>query len=342
MKKMANVSVILPYYNTERYLVERCLKSILIQTYTDIEILIINDGSDAFHTKIITELSKLDSRIYLVNKKNTGVSDSRNVGIQLAHGEYIWFVDDDDEISPYSIDTAYNIAKKTNADMIVGGVTNYCTSSYENFKKLESPTFHIIKQSDFHSIKPHIIYEVYRFSDDGYISRGPVSRLVKKKVATQNLFNNNISIGEDIIWNLKILNLVKSICVVEEIWYGYCYNNNSVTKKYNPAIQYEVEKELYAIKKELGNTEDKEELCAYASHIIEEIQKIYYCYLHNIQSHLSHKEKQRIKSYIYYKEPWIFLKRRKLFLIANKKLKMKLFLYRTHLIFLVLRFKKTN
>lgn len=94
---MALVSIIVPVYNAEKYL-DRCLKSIINQSLKDIEIILINDGSIDRSIEICNYYKIKDSRIKVIDKENTGVSDSRNIGIELAKGEYIGFVDADDWI----------------------------------------------------------------------------------------------------------------------------------------------------------------------------------------------------------------------------------------------------
>lgn len=91
------ITVIIPVYNVENYL-ERCLKSILYNTYTNLEIICVNDGSTDNSKKILEDYSKRDKRVVVINKKNAGVSSARNAGIKIATGEYIAFVDSDDWI----------------------------------------------------------------------------------------------------------------------------------------------------------------------------------------------------------------------------------------------------
>lgn len=91
------ITVIIPVYNVENYL-ERCLKSILYNTYTNLEIICVNDGSTDNSKKILEDYSQRDKRVVVINKKNAGVSSARNAGVKIATGEYIAFVDSDDWI----------------------------------------------------------------------------------------------------------------------------------------------------------------------------------------------------------------------------------------------------
>lgn len=89
------ISIIVPIYNVEKYL-ERCILSIIKQTYQNIEIILVNDGSTDSSIEICKKYSKIDSRILLIDKENGGLSDARNVGLQVAKGDYVLFVDSDD------------------------------------------------------------------------------------------------------------------------------------------------------------------------------------------------------------------------------------------------------
>ena len=97
--KQPLVSIILPVYNAQSHLA-RCLSSICAQTYQNLEIIVLNDGSKDQSLPVCEEFRKKDSRIILVDKSNSGVSDTRNLGLKLATGEYIQFVDSDDYIDP--------------------------------------------------------------------------------------------------------------------------------------------------------------------------------------------------------------------------------------------------
>lgn len=112
------ISVIVPVYNTETYLI-RCLDSIVAQTYCNLEIIIINDGSSDRCPVIAEEYAKKDRRICLVHQENAGVSESRNIGMRLSHGGYLSFIDSDDFIEPDYYETLYRILHSNNADIAI-------------------------------------------------------------------------------------------------------------------------------------------------------------------------------------------------------------------------------
>ena len=92
------LSIIVPIYNTEKYL-EDCLQSILNQTFSDYELILVNDGSTDSSPEICEQYAERDGRIRVIHKENGGVSSARNCGIEIAQGNYIWFVDSDDTIA---------------------------------------------------------------------------------------------------------------------------------------------------------------------------------------------------------------------------------------------------
>lgn len=116
------ISVIVPVYNTEQYLVE-CLESILKQTYSNIEVILVDDGSIDLSGNICDQFARNDSRIRVFHKQNEGVAIAKNFGIKQARGEYIVIVDSDDMIDERMIQVLYDQARTHQADIVIG---NYC------------------------------------------------------------------------------------------------------------------------------------------------------------------------------------------------------------------------
>jgi len=120
--KQPKVSVIIPVYNLERYL-RRCLDSVTRQTLTDIEIICINDGSDDGSIAMLKAYEQADPRIRVIDKENGGQGLARNIGIEMARGEYLGFVDGDDWIEADMYEKMYHAARKNNADLQLCTVT---------------------------------------------------------------------------------------------------------------------------------------------------------------------------------------------------------------------------
>lgn len=132
---MTTVSIIIPVYNVERY-VEKCILSVLNQTYKKIELIIVNDGSTDNSENIIKNIIKNKQNVKLVNQENMGLSEARNTGINIANGEYIFLLDSDDYIECDVISTLINRAEKDNLDIVIGKYNVI----YENNKKVKSST----------------------------------------------------------------------------------------------------------------------------------------------------------------------------------------------------------
>ena len=115
---MVKVSVIVPVYNVEEYLAW-CLDTVVAQTFEDIEIICVNDGSTDRSCDILEHYKNFDSRIKIINKKNGGLSSARNEGIEAAVGKYILFLDSDDWLSSTAVEHLYNDAEKNDSDVVV-------------------------------------------------------------------------------------------------------------------------------------------------------------------------------------------------------------------------------
>lgn len=124
------ITIVVPIYNVENYL-HRCVDSIVNQTYKSLEIILVNDGSPDSCGKICDEYAKLDERVKVIHKKNGGLSDARNAGIDIAQGEYISFVDSDDWIDEDYIKKLYQLLENTNSDI---SVCNFIRTSTEKIQ----------------------------------------------------------------------------------------------------------------------------------------------------------------------------------------------------------------
>lgn len=135
--KKPMISIVVPVYNVEKYL-NRCIESIINQTFNNIEIILVDDGSTDSSGNICDEYKKIDSRIKVIHKENGGLSDARNVGIENACGEWIGFVDSDDYIAENMYEQLYCLIRKYNADIAICGVKDiYEGNAIIQNKKIE-------------------------------------------------------------------------------------------------------------------------------------------------------------------------------------------------------------
>ena len=121
---MPKVSIVVAVYNVEKY-VSKCIESILKQTFTDFELLLVNDGSKDSSLSILKEYALKDSRIDIIDKPNGGLSDARNTGMRKAQGKYIYFVDGDDFIEETLVEKCVNKLEETDSDMVMFDIYQY-------------------------------------------------------------------------------------------------------------------------------------------------------------------------------------------------------------------------
>ncbi|HCJ56219.1 MAG TPA: hypothetical protein DHV55_01640, partial [Clostridiaceae bacterium] len=129
------ISIIVPIYNAERYLVG-CIESILAQTYKNIQVILVNDGSTDNSLKICNLYKSLDSRVIVIDKLNEGVSATRNLGLQVAKGDYIGFVDSDDHIEKNMYEVLLNKIKRDRSDLCA--MSSYTINNYTGNSNLVS------------------------------------------------------------------------------------------------------------------------------------------------------------------------------------------------------------
>ena len=213
--KQPLISVIVPVFKAETYL-EKCVNSILNQTYKNLEVILINDGSPDNCPTICDNLSKLDSRIKVIHKQNGGVSSARNAGLKIATGEFLTFVDSDDYILPDFIEkSAANITKNT--DLIVAGHT--VIDDEKNVKKIT------LKTQNNANIMQNI-ENFMQFLIDGHFDV-LVDKLYKRSLI-DFVFEEGLRLGEDRVFNLNYFSKIKgSIETVDNAGYIYVFNTNS-------------------------------------------------------------------------------------------------------------------
>lgn len=148
-------------------------------------------------------------------------------------------------------------------------------------------------------LKPNLIGTIIKFKDsDGYIGRGPCSRLVKRELAIQVKFNTNLIIGEDVEWNIRILAASNKTGVVNQVWYWYYQNSASTLHRYNEKIVDSVFDELECLSKYI-DFNNSEEYKSYINRFWEEISRIQIQYLSHEKCNLTQKEKDNIYKKIY-------------------------------------------
>lgn len=210
------ISVIVPVYNVEKYL-ERCVKSIAAQTYKDLEILLIDDGSTDKSGKMCDDFQQTDSRIKAFHKQNGGLSDARNYGIEHSAGEFISFVDSDDYIDEKMLETLHRLITENDADLAV-------CSAMDVFEGKEVTQVKEIKEFNLNKVESY----KYMLRGDGIPSA--CNKLYKR----QTVGNVRFPVGklyEDGFFTPQILKRVEKTAVTSKPMYYYFRRADSITTK---------------------------------------------------------------------------------------------------------------
>ncbi len=217
------VSIILPVYNAEKY-INQCIDSVLNQTYKNLELVIVNDGSTDLTDQLIKAYE--DERINYIKKDNSGVSDSRNIGISNSHGEYIMFIDADDTFEFNMVEVLYKTIEKNEIDLV------RCNYNFIRGKKSSFINFldYTDKILDKKTIKERIIPDILSHKIRGYVWL----LLVRKSILEKVKFDCKLKILEDTKFYIEIMLLCNRIMFINDNLYNYnCNNLFSATKSVN-------------------------------------------------------------------------------------------------------------
>lgn len=218
------ISVIVPVYNTEDYL-EKCITSIISQTYKNLEIIIIDDGSTDSSSKICDELSKTDNRIIVIHQKNKGVSEARNTALEISHGDLIAFIDSDDYIDNNYFEILTKTMEQENATSV------FCRCIIEDDKG--NLLNNIQSYNKDLSVRNN---NINFFENNGF--RAVVrSKLYKRDVIIREnnfiKFSSKLCIGEDSLFAAQVLMNESCITICKKPMYHWVQHTESVTHSHN-------------------------------------------------------------------------------------------------------------
>ena len=227
------VSVIVPVYNAEKTL-RRCLDSLLAQRFSDLELLVVDDGSTDSSAAICKEYASADPRVRLCRKENGGVSSARNLGLKEARGEFIAFCDSDDYVDTDMYETMYNTAVENHADVVFTGIQtvdqNGIISPMNDY-----PTLQIIKEKNrIHHFAMDMIASEPSDPTERHVAMSAKIALYRKALIDRynlQFVSERIIISEDLIWNLDILCHATCIVTLPQTFYYYYKNLSSLSKQ---------------------------------------------------------------------------------------------------------------
>ncbi len=237
------VSVIMPIYNCENEL-NRSISSVLNQTYSNIQLILIDDGSTDNSYKICDEYRKKDSRIELYRKENSGVSSSRNYAFDYVFGEYITFLDADDQMKSTAIETMVNAMEKTKSDMVVCSYNKeFRHNIHIHVEKLEKSGKYTAKEYICNTLK-----------DPGHHYYGVVwNKIYRFDIIRKNniRFDTSVNLGEDFIFNLEYLLCAQCVDVIRDRLVNYSkrktktLSQNKIKQISDCKLEFENRKKIY-------------------------------------------------------------------------------------------------
>lgn len=246
------VSIIMPVYNGVE-VAGRAIESVLLQTYQDIELVIIDDGSTDGSLSICQRYAKKYSFIHIYSIKNQGVSNARNYGIEVANGKYLMFLDVDDELVPEAVYKLVELLKTSNAD--IACVNAYYVDNGKNITKMSAftPLYCMVESNEEHDL---LIRQLYTETPGYYF--GDYLRASWAKLYESNLLKMNkitfpigVSIGEDAIFLLQVFQKASRIVTEDEYLYKYYRSEGSVTGRYTSDYYEKKLNEYLALKQTL-------------------------------------------------------------------------------------------
>jgi glycosyltransferase involved in cell wall biosynthesis len=219
--QMPLVSIIIPVYNTQKYIHE-CIDSVINQTYKSIEIIIVNDGSTDKSGEICEEYSKHDKRIKVFHISNNGPSSARNIGIDHANGENIMFLDSDDYIDTDMINNMLSEMNENNSDLVINGHKICFEEKDRKIVKVYFNKTTYINRKDF-------LNDFSKY----FMALNIWGKLYRTKIIKENniRFINNLSLGEDLMFNSKYYNNVNRVSVLNNVHYNYRQVRDSLVHK---------------------------------------------------------------------------------------------------------------
>lgn len=219
---MPRVSIIVPLYN-RKHLIGRCVSSVTAQDFHDWELIIVDDGSSDHPEQQLQPLCAADNRICYVQKENGGVSSARNAGIDRAAGEYLLFVDSDDELMPGALTALVEEADILHADLVAGGMATE-----------GEPGAAVVPQRAVCACPAEAAAAALRLAQNGILMT-PCAKLYRRSTVEELRFPRDVQTAEDLIFNLEFFRHCRTICLKDTLTYlVHPGTYNSLSASYNP------------------------------------------------------------------------------------------------------------
>lgn len=248
------ISIVVPVYNVEAYL-RRCVDSVLAQTYGNMEVILVDDGSTDDSGKICDEYGKMDERILVHHKPNGGLTSAWKAGVERASGEYVGFVDSDDWIDPDMYERMLELALRENADVTICGlIFDFEDPKIPKRKEISNFDRAVYNREELEALFPSLINDGSFFGRTLQSAR--VTKLFRMELIRKNMgyCDERVSLGEDMQITIPVLLDARKLCVVQNFYpYHYWINNKSITGQYDKGYMEKVKllsERLHSISRE--------------------------------------------------------------------------------------------
>lgn len=238
LEELELISIIIPVYNAEKY-IENCLKSLIAQTYKNLEIIFVDDKSTDNSLHIIGKYL-YDKRINIIKKDvNSGVSNTRNIGIEISKGCYIMFVDADDYIAPTCIEEMYKLLKGNNADVVCSNFKIVDNSDEELTEESLENNIILFQTDEIESIICSMLNN-RRYKIDPCIWGFSWGKLYRRSIIEDITFDEKVRFREDTLFNIQIYQRAKKILYCNTPYYFYYVNEKAASFRFFEDYEREI------------------------------------------------------------------------------------------------------
>ncbi|MDD6478706.1 MAG: glycosyltransferase family 2 protein [Oscillospiraceae bacterium] len=229
------VSVIIPVYNVEKHL-DRCIKSVVNQTYTDLEIILVEDGSPDKCPEKCDGWAKRDNRIKVIHKENEGLGFARNTGIDNSTGEYICFVDSDDYIEATAVEECFSAIMRENADVVFFGNDKVTLDGKIIERRIPTPPKLVFSGEEIvEQLLPMVFSQNIKTGENWNLSLSACFMMFSSKTIKElnwRFVSEREIISEDFYSVLKLLRYINKAVIIDKVFYHYTTNPESLTQAY--------------------------------------------------------------------------------------------------------------
>ena len=290
------VSVIIPVYNPPIERLSACFESVLGQNGVDKQVVVVDDGSKEDIARFLDALEEEFPEITVIHQDNAGASVARNRGVAASKGDFVMFVDADDELLPGAIAQGLDACQRSGADIVFGLMkaisseaekeqfSKECKTgiSYQTVSIDELIKYHLIGRSKFGTVFKNSL---------GVVKVGPIARLLRRDLALSVSFPEEVKVSEDTVWNVAVLQKCKSAIVVNDCWYLYWLLERSSVHRYRDKCDDEALAALSALRSCLGDAGLQRYRNEYVARCVGEMNRVAKTYSRS-DCPLSQKEKR--------------------------------------------------